>query len=117
MFDIASRHGLKVIEDACQAHGAEYKGHKAGSLGDAAGFSFYYSKNLGGYGEGGFITTNNADLAVRMRKIHDHGQASVITMICRSQRPFRRNPGSGFTQEASISSSLEPAASQPCSII
>jgi len=71
--DIASRHGLKVIEDACQAHGAEYKGRKAGSLGDAAGFSFYYSKNLGGYGEGGFITTNNADLAARMQKLRDHG--------------------------------------------
>ena len=73
LHDIASRHGLKVIEDACQAHGAEYKGRKAGSLGDAAGFSFYYSKNLGGYGEGGFITTNNAELAATMRKIRDHG--------------------------------------------
>jgi dTDP-4-amino-4,6-dideoxygalactose transaminase len=73
LLEIASRHGLRVVEDACQAHGAEYKGRKAGSLGDAAGFSFYYSKNLGGYGEGGFISTNDAELAAKMRKIRDHG--------------------------------------------
>lgn len=71
--EIASRHGLKLIEDACQAHGAEYKGRRAGSLGDAAAFSFYYSKNLGAYGEGGFITTNDPDLAQRARMIRDHG--------------------------------------------
>lgn len=70
---IAKRHGLRVVEDACQAHGAEYKGRKAGTLGDAAGFSFYYSKNLGAYGEGGFITTNDPDLAAKMRKVRDHG--------------------------------------------
>jgi len=73
LLDIASRHGLRVVEDACQAHGAEYKGRKAGTLGDAAGFSFYYSKNLGAYGEGGFISTNDPELAVKMRKIRDHG--------------------------------------------
>jgi len=73
LLDIARRHGLRVIEDACQAHGAEYKGRRAGSLGDAAGFSFYYSKNLGGYGEGGFISTNDTELATKMRKIRDHG--------------------------------------------
>lgn len=70
---IAKRHGLRVVEDACQAHGAEYKGRKAGTLGDAAGFSFYYSKNLGAYGEGGFITTNDDELAAKMRKVRDHG--------------------------------------------
>ncbi|MBT3714626.1 MAG: DegT/DnrJ/EryC1/StrS family aminotransferase [Anaerolineae bacterium] len=73
VLDIASRHGLKVIEDACQAHGAEYKGKKAGNLGDAAAFSFYFSKNLGAYGEGGFITTNDDELAKRIRMIRDHG--------------------------------------------
>jgi len=73
LLEIASRHGLKVVEDACQAHGAEYKGRKAGTLGDAAGFSFYYSKNLGAYGEGGFISTNDSELAAKMRKIRDHG--------------------------------------------
>jgi dTDP-4-amino-4,6-dideoxygalactose transaminase len=71
--EIAARHGLRVIEDACQAHGASYKGQRAGSLGDAAAFSFYYSKNLGAYGEGGFITTSDAELYRRMRMIRDHG--------------------------------------------
>ena len=73
LLEIARRHNLKVVEDACQAHGAEWKGQRAGSLGDAAGFSFYYSKNLGAYGEGGFITTNDSQLAAKIRKIRDHG--------------------------------------------
>ena len=70
---IARRHGLKVIEDACQAHGAEGGGRRAGSLGDAAAFSFYFSKNLGAYGEGGFVTTNDDELAARLRMLRDHG--------------------------------------------
>lgn len=70
---ISQRYGLKVIEDACQAHGAEYKGRRAGCLGDAAAFSFYFSKNLGAYGEGGFITTNDDELAHKVRMLRDHG--------------------------------------------
>ena len=73
LLKIASRHHLKVIEDACQAHGASYKGSRAGSLGDAAGFSFYYSKNLGALGEGGFITTSDPEIARKARMIRDHG--------------------------------------------
>ena len=73
---IDKRHGLRVIEDACQAHGAAYKGRKAGTIGDAGAFSFYYSKNLGAYGEGGFITTNNEELAQRIRKTRDHGSGA-----------------------------------------
>jgi len=73
LLELAAQHRLKVIEDACQAHGAEYKGRRAGSLGDAAAFSFYFSKNLGAYGEGGFITTNDDELARKMRMIRDHG--------------------------------------------
>lgn len=73
LLDIAHRHGLKVIEDACQAHGATYKGRRAGCLGDAAAFSFYYSKNLGAYGEGGFITTSDPEIAHKARMIRDHG--------------------------------------------
>jgi dTDP-4-amino-4,6-dideoxygalactose transaminase len=76
LLEIAARHGLKVIEDACQAHGAEYKGRRAGGLGDAAAFSFYFSKNLGAYGEGGFITTNDDEIARRVRMIRDHGSSS-----------------------------------------
>lgn len=73
LLEIASRHGLKVVEDCAQAHGAEYKGRKVGSFGDAAGFSFYFSKNLGAYGEGGFITAKDPELATKIRKIRDHG--------------------------------------------
>jgi dTDP-4-amino-4,6-dideoxygalactose transaminase len=72
---IAKRHGLLVIEDACQAHGAWYKGHRAGSLGEAGCFSFYPGKNLGAYGEAGAVVTNNAELAQTIRILRDHGQA------------------------------------------
>lgn len=60
---LAKKHGLKVIEDCAQAHGARYKGRRAGSLGDAAGFSFYPGKNLGAIGDGGALTTNDPELA------------------------------------------------------
>jgi len=73
LLKLASRHGLRVIEDACQAHGAQYQGQRTGGLGNAGAFSFYFSKNLGAYGEGGFITTNDAELASKMRMIRDHG--------------------------------------------
>ncbi len=72
---VAQKHGLKVIEDACQAHGAEYKGKKAGSIGAIGCFSFYPGKNLGAYGEGGGIVTNDDALAAKMRMFRDHGQA------------------------------------------
>ena len=72
--DIAKRHNLVVIEDACQAHGAVYKGRRAGSLGDIGCFSFYPGKNLGAYGEGGAVTTNNARYAQTIRCLRDWGQ-------------------------------------------
>jgi dTDP-4-amino-4,6-dideoxygalactose transaminase len=74
IMDIARKHGLYVIEDACQAHGAQYKGHPAGSMGDAGCFSFYPGKNLGAYGEAGAVTTNNAELAEKIAILRDHGQ-------------------------------------------
>jgi len=67
IMDIARSHGLFVIEDASQAHGAEYKRNSAGSIGDAGCFSFYPGKNLGAYGEAGAIITNNEDLAQEMK--------------------------------------------------
>jgi dTDP-4-amino-4,6-dideoxygalactose transaminase len=70
---IAARHGLKVVEDAAQAHGARYKGRRAGSLGDAAAFSFYPTKNLGAYGDGGAVTTNDRGLAERVRSLRNYG--------------------------------------------
>jgi dTDP-4-amino-4,6-dideoxygalactose transaminase len=72
---IAKKHGLYVIEDACQAHGSEYKGKKTGSMGHTGCFSFYPGKNLGAYGEGGAVVTNDDALAANMRMFRDHGQA------------------------------------------
>jgi dTDP-4-amino-4,6-dideoxygalactose transaminase len=72
---IADRHGIPIVEDACQAHGAEYKGRKAGSFGVAGCFSFYPGKNLGACGEGGAVTTNDAELAQRIRLWRDHGSS------------------------------------------
>ncbi len=72
---IAQKHQLLVIEDACQAHGAMYNGKRAGSMGDAAAFSFYPGKNLGAYGEAGGVTTNNDDIAQKVRILRDHGQS------------------------------------------
>ena len=63
---VAKRHGLLVVEDAAQAHGATYKGRRAGSMGDAGCFSFYPGKNLGAFGDGGAICTNDAALATKV---------------------------------------------------
>jgi dTDP-4-amino-4,6-dideoxygalactose transaminase len=71
---IAAEHGLIVVEDACQAHGAFYKGRRAGSLGDIAAFSFYPGKNLGACGDGGAVTTSNPDFAERLRLLRNYGQ-------------------------------------------
>ena len=70
---VAARHGLKVIEDAAQAHGARYKGQRVGSLGLAAGFSFYPGKNLGAFGDGGAITTNDEGLVGKLRALRNYG--------------------------------------------
>jgi dTDP-4-amino-4,6-dideoxygalactose transaminase len=70
---IAKKHNLVVIEDAAQAHGAEYKGHRAGSLGDMGCYSFYPGKNLGAYGEGGAVVTNNAEYARKIKMLRDWG--------------------------------------------
>jgi dTDP-4-amino-4,6-dideoxygalactose transaminase len=70
---VAQKHGLKVIEDCAQAHGARYKGRRVGGLGDAAGFSFYPGKNLGAIGNGGAVTTNDAELAERIRVLRNYG--------------------------------------------
>jgi dTDP-4-amino-4,6-dideoxygalactose transaminase len=71
---IARRHGLAVIEDACQAHGARYKGRRVGSLGDAAAFSFYPAKNLGAYGDGGAVVTSDKHLLHELQMLRNYGQ-------------------------------------------
>ncbi len=74
ILDIAKRHGLRVIEDACQGHGATYHGWKAGTLGDAGCFSFYPTKNLGAYGDGGLVSTADPEVAVRLRLLRNYGK-------------------------------------------
>ena len=73
ILEIAREHGLKVIEDNAQAFGAEYKGRKTGSLGDVGCLSFFPSKNLGGYGDGGMVVTNDAEVAQRVKMLRTHG--------------------------------------------
>lgn len=73
IMDLARQHGLKVLEDAAQGHGACYKGRRTGSLGDAAGFSFYPGKNLGAYGDGGAVTTDDPELAKQLRILRNYG--------------------------------------------
>jgi dTDP-4-amino-4,6-dideoxygalactose transaminase len=70
---IAHKHNLKIVEDCAQAHGARYKGRRVGTLGDAAGFSFYPGKNLGALGDGGAVVTNDGDLAEKIRILRNYG--------------------------------------------
>ncbi|MCP5365612.1 MAG: DegT/DnrJ/EryC1/StrS family aminotransferase [Hyphomicrobiales bacterium] len=70
---LAARHGLRLIEDAAQAHGASWRGRRTGGLGDAAAFSFYPAKNLGALGDGGAVTTNDSNLAERLRMLRNYG--------------------------------------------
>jgi len=72
---IAKKYNLFVIEDACQAHGSEYKGRKAGSIGDVACFSFYPTKNCGAYGDGGMIVTNSEEIAKKLSMSRNYGQS------------------------------------------
>lgn len=76
---IAKKFNLKVIEDAAQAHGAKYKGKRAGGLGDAAGFSFYPGKNLGAFGDGGAVTTNDPVIAEKVRMLRNYGSKIKYT--------------------------------------
>ncbi len=76
ILEIAARHNLSVIEDAAQAHGCSYKGRRAGSIGQLGCFSFYPTKNLGALGDGGAVTTNDAELAGRLRRLRNYGESS-----------------------------------------
>ncbi len=74
ILSIAKKYNFKIVEDAAQAHGANYKGHQIGSIGDIACFSFYPGKNLGAYGDGGAVVTNNDEFALKIRMIANHGR-------------------------------------------
>ena len=75
IMEIADKYDLFVIEDACEAHGAEYNGKKVGGIGDLGCFSFYPTKNLGGYGDGGMVVTNNERFAEKLEKLRDYGKS------------------------------------------
>lgn len=81
IMEIAKKHNLYVIEDCAQAIGAEYKGRRAGSIGDIGTFSFFPTKNLGGYGDGGMVVTNNDDLAEKIRLLRSHGSKEKYTYV------------------------------------
>ena len=81
LLTIAHQHGLKLVEDAAQAHGARYRGLRIGALGDAACWSFYPSKNLGAAGDGGGVTTNDTALAARVRTLGNYGSAERYVNI------------------------------------
>jgi dTDP-4-amino-4,6-dideoxygalactose transaminase len=83
ILEIARQHGLAVIEDACQAHGARYKGKRVGSLGHAAAFSFYPSKNLGAYGDGGMVVTNDEHVSEFVRMARNYGQREKYHHVVR----------------------------------
>jgi len=83
IMEVARRHGLVVIEDACQAHGAEYKGRRAGSIGDLGCFSFYPGKNLGAYGEGGMVVTASPEHARTIRMLRDWGAEKKYEHVLR----------------------------------
>lgn len=76
LLDLCAQRNVFVVEDACQAHGARYRGRPAGSLGDAGCFSFYPTKNLGAWGDGGAVVTNDADLAAQVRLLRSHGEGA-----------------------------------------
>jgi dTDP-4-amino-4,6-dideoxygalactose transaminase len=75
LLDISKRHGIPIVEDVAQAHGATYRGRKVGAMGQTGCFSFYPGKNLGAYGEAGAIVTDDDEIAARMRRLRDHAQA------------------------------------------
>jgi len=81
ILEIARRHGLVVVEDAAQAHGARYKEQPVGTIGDIGCFSFYPTKNLGAYGGGGAVTTNNPDRARTIRMLRDWDRTASITIL------------------------------------
>lgn len=88
---VAQRHNLPVVEDAAQAIGSEYKGRRAGSIGDLACFSFFPSKNLGGFGDGGMVTSNNEKLAERVHRLRNHGY---------SKKYYNQEVGGNFRLDA-----------------
>jgi dTDP-4-amino-4,6-dideoxygalactose transaminase len=83
LIKVAERHRLKIVEDAAQAHGARYAGRPCGAIGDVACFSFYPGKNLGAYGDGGMVTTNDAEVAEEIRRLRNYGERRKYEHVVR----------------------------------
>ena len=83
IIEVARHHGLRIVEDACQAHGARYKGRRVGSFGDAAAFSFYPGKNLGAYGDGGMVVTQEEGIADALQLLRNYGQREKYRHVVR----------------------------------
>ena len=106
--EIGRRQGLVVIEDACQAHAGEYKGRRVGSIGDIGCFSFYPGKNLGAYGEGGCVVSNNPELDRKVRLLRNWGEESRYHHVMRGvQLPHGGNAGSHSASEAAASGEVD----------
>ena len=110
LLELCERHDLFLVEDACQAHGARYKGRRAGSLGTVAAFSFYPAKNLGALGDGGAVTTDDQELASRIRRLSDFGRTDKYVHADHGlERTARHDSGGGPTRQAQASGPLERA--------
>ena len=113
ILEIAKRRGLIVIEDAAQAHGAEYKGRRAGSMGDMGCFSFYPGKNLGAYGEGGMVTTDNPDFVRTLRMLARLGRGAEIRARAQGlQLSARGHSGCGAAGQAAASGGMDRGAAR-----
>jgi hypothetical protein len=118
ILDIARRHRLTVIEDAAQAHGAEYDGRRCGSIAEIGAFSFYPGKNLGAYGEGGAVTTMRADIAEKCRTLRSWGEEKRYEASLQGvQLQDGRHPGRDPAREAAPSGSVDRAAAHRCLVV
>ena len=108
ILELAREAGAYVVEDACQAHGAHYRGRRVGSLGEAGCFSFYPTKNLGAWGDAGAVVTSDPRLAERVRLLRAHGgEAALPPPPDRRHRAHRRPPGRRAAQEAHPAGRME----------
>ena len=115
ILEIASRHGLKVLEDASQAHGARYQGRRVGALGDIGAFSLYPAKNLGAYGDAGVLVTNDPDLDHKLRLLRNYGSTKKYHHDIKGfNRRLDTLPSRGTTSQAVTSRQMERGPPQPC---
>ena len=112
---IAEETGVPIIEDACQAIGATYKGRQAGAMGRVGCFSFFPSKNLGAFGDGGLVTTQDVALGREIRRLRNHGSENeVLPRKDRGQLQTRRVAGGCFARQAAAPAGVDSNAPREC---